>query len=423
MYKNEKDLSLKNLRVKDALISTKKVKNSKISKSNLQQFQNSLKEVNKNNSKKYCNQLSNKNKSKNQIHINNNNKITKKIVTKNLYVNPNNISLNFSLYNDKNRLIENYTDKKAYNKRQANDGFQKIKGSNTGHSMSIKFDITDNKTSTNKEIIQNMKLMINKKDEFNFNNYINFSCMEENNKINIPNQNICFSAHKDKPSYENLSKLKINGFNLSYKKENNKKKEEKNLISQKSLVDINKSQNIFIKNSPIFCKKIMSKNKLFNFKTPKNSGNNSEKELMKMNSNNILITNKNIVKINRIDTASNLFRNNIDFILPNSKTDLLPFKIKKYLKNKGHFSHVGLNNGIKENKSYKRIVIRSNNNINSSSSRNYTNRESTNFMTDKNKMNEEEAFIVQNKDIVGNSPELDFFNLVKMIQKTKNSMY
>lgn len=442
MNKNEKVFSSKDLKIKE--VENKSRKYNKINKNLLQE--NSLKDINKNFKNKYFNKFTNKEKVKSHKQLNAIDRLSKNLETNNRNLHRIDITMNFNLtnfttYNDTNKildkkLIENYSGKKEiFHKRQISDGFQKIKVINTGNFVNIKVNTKENKTSTNKDI-KNIKKMNNKSKIFK-NNYINYD-IEENDRINNTN-NYIYNSHKDLYSHDKISKLKINVSDLSNKKNYQKLLEEKrlnknninlnNFNSTKSALNINKNKNEKMNNNNIpldkniFTKKIMINNKLFKYKTFKNLISESKKNIKSDISKRVLIANCLKEKINRIDASKNLVQsNNYDIILPNDKIELFPLNInksinKKINKYKINNSCDGLNNNNKESNLYKKVAINLNN-----TSRNNTNRESTNFMTDKNKINEEDYNTVQNRDNFDNCPELNFFNIVKLIQKSKNSV-
>ena len=435
MNKNEKIISSKLfLKIKEEMQKKKNKKYSKINKNNLY-HESSIKDINKNIPKKYFNKFLNKDKLKNQKHLNSINKISKNISkNKNRNINQIDTTMNFNLtnfssYNSSNsntnrmisqKLIENYSEKKkTYHKRKTSDGFQKIKGITTNNFVNIKVNTRINKTSTNKEA-QNMKQM-NNKNKINKFNYINYEYNEDN--INMTN-NYLYSSYRDLSTLEKNEKLKINvSNNISNKKEYKKNKKEKTNITN-SAIDLDKIKKKGHFNSPIFCKKIMSNNilyKLKSFKAFKNSTSacDSKKNLIKDFAKKALIT-KNISEKNKKnDLNNNLVKNNYDIILSNDKINSFNINIsKKINKYKTHNSYNNLKNKINEINSYQKKVF----NINSNTSRNNTYRESTNFMTDKNKINEEENNTVQIKDNIDNNPEMNFFNIIKLIQKSKNEV-
>ena len=450
MYKNEKSLSFKNIKIKEDLNKNKKY--TKIKKNF--HHENSIKEINKNMNNKYLNKLSIKEKVKSQKQLKDINKVSKNIESNNRNMNRIDITMNFNLtnfttYNETNKmvdkkLIENYSGKKeVFHKRQISDGFQKIKVINTGNFVNIKVNTKENKTSTNKEI-QNMKKIINK-NKMNKNNYINYD-IEENDKINNTN-NFIYNSHKDLSSFEKISKLKINVSDLSnqkdFKKISGEKKINKinnNLIhmnTTKSALNLNKkekekekekaSDNANILNNipidrNIFTKKIMINNRSFKYKKLKNPTSESIKNLKTDTSKKILIT--NAIKEKMIKNE-NETKSNCDNNIVNDKKEMFPLNInsnsKKIIKYNINNSCEGLNNITLGKNLYKKVSINLNN-----TSRNNTNREreSTNFFTEK-RMIEDENIPLQNKDKenIENNPEMDFFNIVKLIQKSKNSVY
>ena len=121
-----------------------------------------------------------------------------------------------------------------------------------------------------------------------------------------------------------------------------------------------------------------------------------------------------------------------NLIIPNDKMVLFPLNIntsdstgtyvnsKKIINYNINKSCDGLNN-INNNSISKNLYKKVSINLNITS-RNNTNRESTNFMTDKNKINEEDNKY-RDKDNIENNPEMNFFDIVKLIQKSKNSIY
>ena len=423
--------------------SNKKEKKEKIKKNN--NNDNSIKEINKQLTNNYFNKLSMKEKVKSQKNLNDLSKISKKLETKNRNLNRIDITMNFNLtnfttYNDTNKildkkLIENYSGKKEiFHKRQISDGFQKIKAINTGNFINIKVNTKDNKTCTNKDI-ENMKKMSNASKT----NFINYD-INENTKINNTS-NYIYNSHKDLSSYEKISNLKINVSDLSNKKDYKKIMEDKKLnkininkrnlnLTQithmnatKSTFNFNKKEKSnntnIIKNIPIdnkiFSKKIMMSNSSFKYKNFKNYTSESKKNLKTDTSKKILIINSIKEKMNRIE---NSLLNKCDIIMPNDKIKIFPLNIDT-------------SNSTCLNANSKKMIkynIHNSCDLNNSS-RNNTNRdrERNIIITDKSKINEKDNKIFQNKDKdqnnMGNNPEIDFFNIVKLIQRSKNSIY
>ena len=167
----------------------------------------------------------------------------------------------------------------------------------------------------------------------------------------------------------------------------------------------------------------MINNKSFKYKTFKNNISESKKNL-KIN------TSKKIIVPNEIREKMNKNENKCDIILQNEKIKIFPLNLKtnkniKYNINKSCdlLNNINNNNNIKGKKLYKKVAINLNN-----TSRNSSNRENINFFTDKNKKIEKEKNNSKNKnkneeDDHNISPEIQFFNIVKLIQKSKNSVY
>ena len=448
MNKKEKVLSSKEAKLNDQ--SNKKEKIEKIKKNN---HDNIIKEINKNLTSKCFHKLSIKEKVKSQKHLNELNKIAKKLDSNNRNLNRIDITMNFNLtnfttFNETNKLldkklIENYSGKKEIShKRQISDGFQKLKVINTGNYINIKVNTKDNRTSTNKDI-QNIKKLNNK----NKNNFINYD-ISEYEKINNTN-NYIYNSHQDLGINEKISKLKINVSDLS------NKKDFKKIIGQKKYIKINNNNsknssshinknlnttkstaNLYKKEKPInnsniinninidkniFNKKIMINNKSFKYKTFKNNISESKQNLKNNTSKKIIVPNEIREKMNKNENKCNI-------ILQNEKIKIFPLNLKtnkniKYNINKSCdlLNNIN-NNNIKGKKLYKKVAINLNN-----TSRNNSNRENINFFTEKNKKIEKEKNNSKNKnkkeeddDI---SPEIQFFNIVKLIQKSKNSVY
>ena len=277
---------------------------------------------------------------------------------------------------------------------------------------------------------------MNKKYKIIKNNIIKYEFQDENNNHNVNNINktntYFYSFHKHLNSLDRISNLKINLPELSIKRESKKdldirkySKNSNNII--KSSINLNKKQNLYNNNNcqsdkNIFSKKLISNSGLIKFKTFMTSDNKSK--IRKENSKNVLITKEIKEKMKKFNLINNLQHNKKihNIILPNDKIDLISINInKKIIKNKTYNSCHSLCNNINNQNSYKSIFY----NINSNTSRNNTNVESTtyftNFITDKNKLNEEEINTIQNKDNLDN-PELNFFSIVKLIQKNKNTV-
>ena len=444
MNKNEKVFPSKEKILKDE--SNKNEKIEKIKKNNFHN-ENSMKEINKNLTNKCFHKLTIKDKVKSQKHFNELSKIDKKKESNNRNLNRIDITMNFNLtnfttFNETNKLldkklIENYSGKKEIShKRQISDGFQKLKVINTGNFVNIKVNTKDNKTSTNKEI-QNIK----KLNKNNKNNFIKYD-ISEYEKINNTN-NYIYNSHQDLSLYEKISKLKINVSDLSNKKDFKKIIGEKkyikinngnsknssthmnlNLNSTKSttnLIKKEKSTNTNIINNinidrNIFSKKIMITNKSFKYKTFKNNISESKKNLKNNTSKKIVVPNEIREKINKNE-------NKCDIISPNKNIKIFPINSKKNIKyniNKSCDTFNNINNNIKGKKIYKKVGINLNN-----TSRNNSNRENLNFFTDKNKKIENEKILGENKEKEDDdiSPEMNFFNIVKLIQKSKNLVY
>ena len=338
---------------------------------------------------------------------------------------------NFTTYqdlrkaNDK-KLIENYSGKKNFfHKRQISDGYQRIKVINTGNYVNIKVNTKGNRTNTNKEIEDYRKM--NSKSKIFKTHYINYD-IEDNEKINKTN-NYISNSHKDINLLDKNSNLNLNVNNFSNNKNFQKieKKFKKNKINihyignAKSVLNLNKEKNDKTKSNNnmkidknFLAKKIMLNNKLLRYKTFKNSMSECRKN-PKTEINKKLISG-NAIKERMKQSKKLGLTNNYDIILSENKIKIFPLndnknvnkKINKY---KFNNSCDGLNN-IKGQNLFKKVAI----NLNTMS-RNNTNRESTNIMTDKNKINEEENFCGYNKD--ENNPEINFFNIVKLIQKSK----
>ena len=458
MNKKENVFPSKEVKIKE---DNKNPKCSKIKKNN--HNVNSIKEISKKLANNYFNKLALKEKVKSQKNLNDLSKMSKKLESKNRNLNRIDITMNFNLtnfttYNETNKildkkLIENYSGKKRiFHKRQISDGFQKIKVINTGNFVNIKVNTKDNKTSTNKEI-QNMKKM-NNKSKTNFINYV----IKENDKINNTNNyNYIYNSVKDLSSYDKISNLKINVSNLSNKKDykkligdkkfnkiniNNKNLNLTNMTHMKitkSAVNLNKKEKDKInntnniKNIPldnnIFSKKIMINNSSFKYKKFKNYTSETKKNLKTDISKKVFITNSIKEKKNKNESS---LKSKCNLIIPNDKMVLFPLNIntsgstgtyansKKIINYNINKSCDGLNN-INNNSISKNLYKKVSINLNSTS-RNNTNRESTNFMTDKNKINEEENKY-RDKDNIENNPEMNFFDIVKLIQKSKNSIY
>ena len=464
MHKNENSFSLKNIKIKEDMNKNKKY--TKINKKLLLPEKSKT----KNNPKKNNIKFSNKEKAKSQKILNGISKFSKKIEQNDRNLNRIDITMNFNLtnfttYNDTNKIldkkfIENYSGKKEiFHKRQISDGIQKIKVINTGNYLNIKVNTKDNKTNTNKEI-QNIKKMNNKSKIFK-NKYINYDIRDKDNDGINNKKNYLYNSHKNLTSYENISKLKLNISDLKDRKEylkklgqkkmkkNNNNNKDNNINVTKSVANLKKKEkmkhlvNNNINNIPIdkniFNKKLMAKNKLLKYKTFKNSVSES-KNILKtdINSKKILITNS--IK-DKIENNKNKPLNKYEIILPNNKVEIFPLYIntntnlnsnKKNKKYKINNSCDGLNNKgsiilKKGGKTYK-------------TSRNNTNRDITNCLTDKNKINEDNNNLNQNKDKENNdindknenndnkdnsenNPEIYFFSIIKMIQKSKNSVY
>ena len=430
MNKDEKIASTKDLKAKE--VQNKAIKYNKISKKNIQE--NSMKDISKSFKKKYLNKCNNKELIKSHKQLKGTDKLSKNMDQNNKHLNRIDITMNFNLtnfttYNDTNKtadkkLIENYSGKKGImHKRQISDGFQKIKVINTSNYVNIKVNTKGNRTSTNKEI-NDIKKMNNKSKIFN-NYYINYDDIEENERINKTN-NYIYNSHKDLYSNDKMSNLNINMPNYSNNKKYNKKGKTFNLININNIETTNSVLNLKGENEKtqknqtdknILAKKIMINNKLFRYKTFKNSMAESKKVVKTETSKKSLLENaikermKEYKKLKQTKNYNIIFADNKIKIVPSTSNKNMNKKINK---SKSNISVDGLNN-IKGQNLYKNAPAKIDN-----TSRNNTNRESIIFMSDKKIINEEENDIMQSKD--ENNPEIIFFNIVKLIQKSKNSV-
>ena len=432
MNKDEKTVSSKDLKIKDAQDITKKYH--KINKKYIQE--NSMKDICRSFKQKYMTKYNCKEKDTNHNLLNGTENFSKNLEKNHRNLNKIDITMNFNLTNfttyhdmrkaNDKKLIENYSGKKNFfHKRQISDGYQRIKVINTGNYVNIKVNTKGNRTNTNKEIEDYRKM--NSKSKIFKTHYINYD-IEDNEKINKTN-NYISNSHKDINLLDKNSNLNLNVNNFSNNKNFQKieKKFQKNKINihyignAKSVLNLNKEKNDKTKNNNnmkidknFLAKKIMLNNKLLRYKTFKNSMSECRKN-PKTETNKKLISGNAIKE--RVKQSKKLgLTNNYDIILSENKIKIFPLndnknvnkKINKY---KFNNSCDGLNN-IKGQNLFKKVAI----NLNTMS-RNNTNRESTNIMTDKNKINEEENFCGYNKD--ENNPEINFFNIVKLIQKSK----
>ena len=444
MNKNEK-FSSNNFIKKEEISKYKSKKFSKISK-NLINHHNSIKVITKNNSKTNFNEFTNKGTDKCQKQINEVSKITKNLLSKHKNLNDidttKNFNLtNFSFFNNINKVTDkilkkSYSGKKEiYHQRLISDDFQKIKVINSN--FNIKVNIKKNKVIKNIDI-PNIKKMTNKY-KISKNNNIKYEFKDENNnkENNINNTNTNFySFQKNLNSQERISNLRISIPELSIKRVSIKNLEVKKFSKNnnnyiiKTSINLNKKKNILNYNNyqsekNIFNKKINSNGGLNRFKTFIYIGADNKSKIKKENSKNVLITKEIKEKMKKIDLINDLQnKKNYNIILPNEKIDIIPINInKKIIKNKSYNSCNNLNNNIKPQNSYKNSLF----NINNNTSRNNTNVENTtyftNFFTDKNKLNDEEINTISNKDNLENNPELNFFSIVNLIQKNKNSVY
>ena len=271
------------------------------------------------------------------------------------------------------------------------------------------------------------------------NNNIKYEFKDENNnkENNINNTNTNFySFQKNLNSQERISNLRISIPELSIKRVSIKNLEVKKFSKNnnnyiiKTSINLNKKKNILNYNNyqsekNIFNKKINSNGGLNRFKTFIYIGADNKSKIKKENSKNVLITKEIKEKMKKIDLINDLQnKKNYNIILPNEKIDINDINInKQIIKNKSYNSCNNLNNNIKPQNSYKNSLF----NINNNTSRNNTNVENTtyftNFFTDKNKLNDEEINTISNKENLDNNPELNFFSIVKLIQKNKNSVY
>ena len=431
MNKDVKIVSSKDIKMRETQNKTRKY--CKINNNNVQE--NSMKDISKNFKKKYLNKYNNKEKIKSYKQLNGTEKLSKNMEKNHRNLNRIDITMNFNLtnfttYNDTNKtadkkLIENYSGKKnIFHKRQISDGFQRIKVINTGNFVNIKVNTKGNRTNTNKEI-QNIKKMNNRSKILN-NKYINYD-IEENDKINKTN-NYIYNSHKDLYAHDKISNLNINVSELSSnkkfhkieKKYNNKNKF---IINNIDSTNLNKTRNEKSKNNNngktdknIFTKKIMINNRLFRYKTFKNSISESKKNAKTESNKKTLLG--NAIK-EKMSEFKKIGQTNYDIVLSENKIKIFPLNHNKNANKKNNRYKInnscdGLNN-IQGQNLYKKVAININN-----TSRNNTNRDSTNFMTDKNKVNEEEYNTVIIKD--ENNPEIHFFNIVKLIQKSKCSV-
>ena len=160
----------------------------------------------------------------------------------------------------------------------------------------------------------------------------------------------------------------------------------------------------------------MITNKSFKYKTFKNNISESKKNLKNNTSKKIVVPNEIREKINKNE-------NKCDIISPNKNIKIFPINSKKNIKyniNKSCDTFNNINNNIKGKKIYKKVGINLNN-----TSRNNSNRENLNFFTDKNKKIENDKILNENKEKEDDdiSPEMNFFNIVKLIQKSKSLVY
>jgi hypothetical protein len=432
MNKDEKTVSSKDLKIKEAQDISKKYH--KINKKYIQE--NSMKDICQSFKEKYMTKYNGKEKVLNNNLLNGTEKFSKNLEKNNRNLNKIDITMNFNLTNfttyhdirkaaDK-KLIENYSGKKNFfHKRQISDGYQRIKVINTGNYVNIKVNTKGNRTNTNKEIEDSRKM--NSKNKVFKTHYINYD-IEDNEKINKTN-NYISNSHKDIYLLDKNSNLNLNVDNSSNNKNFQKieKKFKKNKINihyidtAKSVLNLNKAKNDKIKNNinmkidkNFFAKKIMLNNKLIRYKTFKNSMSECRKNPKTETSKKLI--SGNAIK-ERVKESKKLgLTNNYDIILSENKIKIFPLNDNKNINkknNKFKFNNScdGLNN-IKGQNLFKKVAI----NLNTTS-RNNTNRDSTNFITDKNKVNEEENILGYNKD--ENNPEINFFNIVKLIQKSK----
>ena len=434
MHKNEKSLSLKNIKIKEDLNRNKKY--TKINHKILQQNKSKI----KNNQKKNFNKLFNKEKAKSQKLLNGISKISKKVDQNNRNLNNIDITMNFNLtnfttYNDTNKIldkkfIENYSGKKeSFHKRQISDGFQKIKVFNTQNFLNIKVNTKGNKTSSNKEMQNIKKLNLDNKSKIFKNKYINYEIGDKDEINNV--NNFIYNSHKDLTAYENISKLNMNISDLKLLKElkkNISQKMKKKIVGSnsnkaKSAVNLKKKEkmnNVDNHNNNIpINKKKMKNNKLISYKTFKNSISESKK---------ILKTEmgKKILK-EKIENNKNNTQKKYDIFFPSDKVDIYPLYINTNTSvntNKKNIKRKIINNscdGLNNNKG--KIIFKKNNIISDQTSKNNTNRGNKNYITDKNKITENESNIGSNKDKENiDNPETYFFNIVQMIQKCKNSV-
>ena len=447
MYKNEKSFSLKNIKIKEDLN-----KNKKYTKINKKCFLNK-KSKSKNNTNKYSNKLNDKEKTNNRKLLNDISKLPKKTELKKRNQNRIDITMNFNMtnfttYNDTNKIlekkyIENYSGKKeAFHKRQISDGFQKVKVINTPNFLNIKVNTKDNKTSTNKQI-QNMK-KINNNNQILKNKYINYDLRNSDELSN--NTNYLYNSHKDLKSYDNSSKLKINISEVKIPKDHKnviitQKKITKNNINKnltnsnmaKSAVILkkkekvkNNDQNNIINDIPIknnlFSNNIILNNNLLRYKKCRENASESKKILKNDSNKKILLANS--IKDKKEKNKKNSY-NNYNIILPKDRIEIFPIYMnttnfnsnKTNIKYKINNSCEGLNN-IKGNNIFQKSNINSN-----KISKNNTNRQTLNFINDKNKKNGKvNNTEKKNENNDEKNPEIYFFNIIKMIQKSKNSV-
>ena len=440
MYKNEKSLSFKNIKIKEDLN-----KKNKYTKINTKFLLNEKSKI-KNNISKCFSKINDKEKSKSQKLLNGISKLSKKTEQNNRNLNRIDITMNFNMtnfttYNDTNKkfdkkFIDNYSGKKeAFHKRQISDGFQKIKVINTGNNfLNIKVNTKDNKTNTYKQI-QNMK-KINNKNKIIKSQYINYDIRNSDEMSN--SNNYIYNSYKDLTSYDNISKLKIN---IS---ETKIPKEYQNVTTQKlnkidNIIN-NNSKNINLTKSAVNLKK---KEKIKNSIHKNNINNNNpfNNNILKYKafkdysseSTKIIKTdlNKKILKTNpkkdKMEKNKNNSHNKYSIILPNDQVEIFPIYINtnthqilnfnntnlKYEKKNSYsgLNNIKINNIFKKQSSYK-------------TSRKNTNRGTLNFTNYKNKKKENDNNIDKNNDKENaNNPEEHFFNIIKMIQKSKNSAY
>ena len=137
-----------------------------------------------------------------------------------------------------------------------------------------------------------------------------------------------------------------------------------------------------------------------------------------------MITNS---KKDKVEKTKKNSHNNFNIILPNDKIEILPIYMNTNTATNLNYNKInnscdGLNN-IKGNNRFKKVNINS-----TKTSNNNTNREILNFRNNKNRKKRNVNNIEKKKDDYNdyhndeNNPEMYFFNIIKMIQRSKNNI-